>query len=128
LAAVVDEAEPGEQVRFVVRGPSFTTGQITELTLIHTVEDDAPPTDRLQQAGMIFMPEGERLYLDDPAFNSVYQRRLAGFDFYLDDRVEVTSVLSPADRWPKEIFYIPAIALLLIVIVLQRRRQTKPAF
>ena len=128
LAQVVDQAEPGEQVRFVVRGPSFTTGQLTELTLVHTVSEEAPARERLAQEGMIFMPEGERLYLDDPAFNSPYQRRLAGFDFYLDDRVEVVSVLSPADRLPKEVFYIPALVLLLLVIVLQRRRQTKPAF
>ncbi len=128
LAQVVDAAEPGDQVRFVIRGPSFTTGQVTELTLVHTVDQADPASQRLEQAGMIFLPEGDKLYLDDPTFNSPFQRRLSGFDFYLDDRVEVISVLSPADRWPKEVFYIPAIALLLLVIALQRRRQTKPAF
>ena len=28
----------------------------------------------------------------------------------------------------KELFYIPAVSLLIIVILLQRRRQTQPAF
>jgi len=82
----------------------------------------------LQEDGLMMLPEEGRLFLDDPMFNTPYQEQLSGFDFYLDDRVEVVSVLSPADRWPKQLFYIPAIGLLLIVIVLQRRRQTKPAF
>jgi TRAP transporter 4TM/12TM fusion protein len=128
LATVVDRLEPGERVRFVVRGPSFTTGEPMELTLSHTVAEGDPDTNRLQEQGMMFLPEGERLFLDDPMFNTPYQEKLSGFDFYLDDRVEVVNVLSPAQRWPKQVFYIPAIGLLLLVIVLQRRRQTKPAF
>ncbi len=128
LETVVDSLEPGERVRFVVRGPSFTTGEPMELTLSHTVAEGDPDTNRLQEQGMMFLPEGERLFLDDPMFNTPYQEKLSGFDFYLDDRVEVVSVLSPAQRWPKQVFYIPAIGLLLVVIMLQRRRQTKSAF
>lgn len=128
LAQLVDAMEPGERLRFVVRGPSFTTGQPTELTIAHIVAEEDPATNRLQEAGLMLMPEGDRLLLDEPMFNTPYQERLSGFDFYLDEKVEVVSVLSPAKRWPKQVFYIPAIALLLLVIVLQRRRQTKPAF
>lgn len=128
LAQVVDSLAPGDRVRFVVSGPSFTTGESMELTLSHVVADGDPAQNRLQEQGMMFLPEGERLFLDEPMFNTHYQEKLSGFDFYLDERVEVVSVLSPAQRWPKQVFYIPAIGLLLLVIVLQRRRQTKPAF
>jgi TRAP transporter 4TM/12TM fusion protein len=128
LSAVVDEMAPGDRVRFVVRGPSFTTGQTMELTLAHAVTEQDPASNRLQADGLVLMPEGERLLLDEPMFNTTYQEKLAGFDFYLDDKVEVVSVLSPAKRWPKQVFYIPALALLLLIIVVQRRRQTKPAF
>ena len=128
LAQLVDAMEPGERLRFVVRGPSFTDGQTTELTVSHLVSEDDPQTNRLQEAGLVLLPEGDRLLLDEPMFNTPYQEQLSGFDFYLDDKVEIVSVLSPAKRWPKQVFYIPALALLLIVIVLQRRRQTKPAF
>lgn len=128
LAQIVDAMEPGERVRFVVRGPSFTTGDATELTVVHVVTEEDPPSGRLQAAGLMLLPEGDRLLLDEPMFNTAFQEKLSGFDFYLDDKVEVVSVLSPAKRWPKQVFYIPAIALLLLVIVLQRRRQTKPAF
>jgi len=128
LAQIVDAMEPGERVRFVVRGPSFTTGDTTDLTVVHIVTEDDPSQNRLQAAGLILMPEGERLLLDDPTFNTPFQEQLSGFDFYLDEKVEIVNVLSPAKRLPKQVFYIPAIALLLLVIMLQRRRQTKPAF
>ena len=128
LAQIVDALEPGERVRFVVRGPSFTSGKTTELTIAHTVLQTDPARNRLESAGLVLVPDGNRLLLDEPMFNTHYQQQLAGFDFYLDEKVEVVSVLSPAKRWPKQVFYIPAIALLMLVIVLQRRRQTKPAF
>jgi hypothetical protein len=61
-------------------------------------------------------------------FGTPYQEALANFDFYAADPVEIVSVLSPADRLPKQVFYIPALLLLALVVMLQRRRQTKPAF
>ena len=42
--------------------------------------------------------------------------------------VRLASVQTAADRLPAQIFYIPALLLLGLVILLQRRRQTKPAF
>jgi TRAP transporter 4TM/12TM fusion protein len=128
LSEVVDGLAPGERVRVVIRGPSFATGEPTELTLSHSVSSEDPTDNRLQEAGVLLLPDGEILFLDEPVFGSVYQKKLSGFDFYLDQKVQVIEVLSPAKRWPKQIFYIPALALLMIIIVTQRRRQTKPAF
>ncbi len=53
---------------------------------------------------------------------------LADFDFYADVPVALAGVEVPAARLPAQIFYIPALLLLGLVILLQRRRQTKPAF
>ena len=128
LATIADELESGQRLRFVVQGPSFTTGEPIRLTVSHVVSETDPTIDRLQSAGLLFLPEGERLYLDEPVFGSDYQSRLGDFDFYMDTRVEVTEVLLEADRLPKQIFYIPALLLLALVIMMQRRRQTKPAF
>jgi hypothetical protein len=50
------------------------------------------------------------------------------FDFYGDEPVEIVTVQTETERMPKEIFYIPALLLLGLVIGLQRRRQTVPAF
>jgi len=128
LTMLTDELESGQRLRFVVQGPSFTTGNATSLTISHVVSEDAPATGRLQSAGLLVQAEGDRLYLEEPVFGSDYQSRLGDFDFYMDTRVEVTEVLLEADRLPKQIFYIPALLLLGLVIMMQRRRQTKPAF
>lgn len=128
LAQMVDQLAPGERIRFVIQGPSFTTGEPTSLTVLHEIADKHPAQGRLTQDGLVMLPESDRLFLDEPVFGSKYQERLNHFDFYLDNRVEVTQVMVAADRLPKQLFYLPAILLLLIVIMLQRRRQTKPAF
>lgn len=128
LAQMVDQLETGERLRFVVQGPSFTTGAPTSLTISHVVGPNDPSTNRLKGDGLIMLPEQDRLFLEEPVFGSQFQEQLKNFDFYLDNRVEITEVMVAADRLPKQIFYLPAIFLFLIVIVLQRRRQTKPAF
>ena len=52
-----------------------------------------------------------------------------GFDFFADDApVQILTASVPAERMPKEVFYIPALILLGLIIMVQRRRQTVPAF
>jgi TRAP transporter 4TM/12TM fusion protein len=128
FAEALDRLEPGERVRFVVSGPDFASGNRTQTTLVYTAEEDAPPSGRADAAGLLLMPEGDTLRMDEPMFGTPYQEALANFDFYAADPVEIVSVLSPADRLPKQVFYIPALLLLALVVMLQRRRQTKPAF
>ena len=128
LAQAFDAAKPGDSIRFVIAGPSFTDGSPTELTVVHTVTDQDPATGRAQKAGLFLMPEGERMFMDEPMFGTPFQQQFQGFDFYSDPRVEVVSLLHPADRLPKQVFWIPALLLLGLVVVMQRRRQTKPAF
>ena len=49
-------------------------------------------------------------------------------DFYGDAPVKIEFVKVPVERIAKEVFYIPTVALLLVVVMLRRRGQTKPAF
>ena len=128
LAQAMDATEPGETVRFVVAGPAFLDGSPTRLTVVHRVTEEAPETGRAEAAGLFLLPDGDRLFMDEPMFGTEYQQRFQGFDFYGEERVEVVSLLEPADRPPKQLFWIPALLLLALVVVLQRRRQTKPAF
>jgi MYXO-CTERM domain-containing protein len=44
-------------------------------------------------------------------------------DFYGDDPVTISSVSVPRDRIFKEVFYIPALLLLGLVVLLQLRRR-----
>ena len=124
---VLTSASEGEQVRFEVLGPDFNTGQPRSLTVVLDI-DDTPPAQRVADTGLFLMPDGDRMLLDEPMFGSPFQRTLGDFDFYGQEQVELVAVLRPADRMPEQLFYIPALLLLLGVILLQRRRQTQPAF
>ena len=121
------DAENGDDLRFVVSGPDFTTGESRSTTLVLTV-DDTPPDGRLAATGLFLMPEADRMLMDEPLPATPFAETLQGFDFYGDTPVEIVSVQSPNDRMPQELFYLPALFLLGVVILFQRRRQTKPAF
>lgn len=121
------QADVGDQLRIEVVGPDFNTGQPRTLTLVLDVDATAPDM-RADQTGLFLMPEADRMVLEEPMFGSPFQSALGDFDFYGAQPVELAAVLRPADRLPEQIFYIPALLLLFGVILLQRRRQTEPAF
>ncbi len=124
---ILEEAEPGDELRIEVAGADFTTGRPSSLTLVLNV-DDTPSAQRVSDTGLFLMPEEDRMVLDEPMFGSPFASDLGDFDFYGAEPVELVAVLRPADRMPEQLFYIPALLLLLGVILLQRRRQTVPAF
>ena len=125
--SVLAELPEGEQVRVLVSGPDFETGGIAETTLMIDVAG-ASPEERVANSGLILMPGGDPAQLDVPAFGSDAEEALIDFDFFTDEPVSIASVQVPQDRLPEQIFYIPALLLLGVVIMLQRRRQTQPAF
>ncbi len=125
---VLSEADLGDEFRMVVEGPDFNTGNMTRTTLVYNVEGEEPE-QRMTQSGLMMMPDGDRMLMDEPMFGSSWQQRLQSFDFFDPDRpVELTALQVEADRMPAQVFYIPALLLLGLVIVLQRRRQIAPAF
>jgi len=124
---VLTGAEEGDRIRLVVAGPDFTTGDMRQTTLVLDV-DATPPSQRLMATGLFLMPEGEQMMMDEPMPATAYSEALRNFDFYADERVELVQVEQPRDRLPAEVFYLPALLLLGLVILFQRRRQTEPAF
>ncbi|SMH30542.1 TRAP transporter permease [Maritimibacter sp. HL-12] len=124
---VLEEAEPGSYLRLIVAGPDFTTGEMSQTTLVVDIDDTAP-AQRLSDTGLFLMPESDRMLMDEPMPATEYSERLRSFDFYGGDPVEIVSVERPQDQMPREVFYIPALLLLAVVVMFQRRRQTKPAF
>ena len=124
---VLEAAEPGDRLRFVVAGPDFNSGAMTQTTLVLTV-DDTPPDQRLSATGLFLLPEDDRMVMEEPMLGTGYAEPLRSFDFYSDPPVELVQVEQPRDRLPAEIFYLPALLLLGAVILFQRRRQTQPAF
>ncbi len=121
-------ADPGERLRLLIRGPDFNSGEMAETTLVMDIEGEGSAMERIDASGLMLFPEGDTVRLDEPMFGTTAADKLANFDFYADTPVELAEVLSPRDRISKYVFYVPALFLLGVVILFQRRRQTKPAF
>lgn len=129
ISAIAEKAAPGSQLRLIVKGPNFDDENKTdEKTLIVPIGNEKNAQARLAKSGLAVTIEGDVAKLEEPLPASKFESQVKSFDFYSDKPVVVSSVQLPADRLPKEIFYIPALLLLGIVIFFQRRRQTQPAF
>ncbi len=122
-----DMPENGD-IRFVVSGPDFDTGKIYTKTLLVPLGAPGDGAERLQRSGITVMVEGDKALLEEPFPGTTYFQTLSDYDFYGDTPVEISLVELDAERMYKEIFYIPALFLLALVIMMQRRRQTVPAF
>ena len=68
------------------------------------------------------MIEDGKARLEEPLLGSPFESLGRTFDFYADDPVEIASIALPRDRMPKEVFYLPAILVVVLVIFMQRRR------
>ena len=126
LAQALEEADPGDEIRIVVSGPDFDTGEITETTLVIPVERDAPGAALLGEAGLTLVPlEDGRVSFEEPMFGTPFAETFLNFDFYADRPMTIDSVKAPADQMPKELMFIPAFVLLALVALLQRARMTR---
>ena len=118
-----------EPLRLVVEGPDFDNpDEISQRTILVELEEGADGTAKLEAAGLLVRTEDGKAILDEPFAGTPFFSELQSFDFYGDQPVVISKVQMETSRMPKEIFYIPALVLLLIVILFQRRRQTVPAF
>lgn len=117
------------QLRMIVRGPDFDNPDlISERTIIADLGAAGDGITRLDQAGLLVREEDGKAILDEPLAGTPFFTDFQSLDFYGDTPVEIATVQVPAERMPKEVFYIPALLLLGLVILMQRRRQTQPAF
>ncbi|UWP90831.1 TRAP transporter permease [Aliiroseovarius crassostreae] len=121
----LEAAEPGSTLRTVISGPDFDTLAVKDLTVPLIVPDAEGADARLQALGLMLVPEGEVMRLDEPAFGTELSNQLGSFDFYGDDPVAITRVQAAADQLPKELIFIPALMLLALVAFLQTGRARK---
>jgi hypothetical protein len=128
LEAVADEPA-GERLRLVIAGPDFDSGRPLTLTIAPELGPPAPGARRLDELGLTVYRENGEILLEEPFPGTPYFERLANeFDFYGAEPVRIVRAEVERERWPKEVFYVPALALLALVVAVQRRRRTQPAF
>jgi len=114
-------AEPGTQLRLTVTGEDFNTGNPFSKTVVLPIGEAAGGLERLVEAGIEPREEDGRLLIDNVVFGSAAEK--AGLDF---DQ-EIVNLQVPTERPPKQLMFIPAIGLILLVAWQQRRRRSAPA-
>jgi TRAP transporter 4TM/12TM fusion protein len=129
IVQLAEAAPENSLLRMVITGPDFADStKISTLTIQALMAEPGPGADRLARAGLLVAPDGNAAVLEEPMVGTKFFTTLQDYDFYGDVPVIIQSVQVENDRLPKEIFYIPALLLLGLVIAMQRRRQKVPAF
>ncbi|WP_346907485.1 TRAP transporter permease [uncultured Roseibium sp.] len=130
IAALAEKEPDGATLRIVLRGPDYKdTDKIDYLTILLPLGDKADGVSRLEKIGVVVNEDNGKALLDEPFPGKWLDLKTNGqFDYYADTPVEIEKVEIEASRVAKEIFYIPALLLLGLIVFLQRRRTTVPAF
>ena len=111
----VMDHQPGDDLRIRVAGEDFS-GNKRVKTILLKVGDQATGEERLFDIGLELAENDGRMIVDNIGFAS--QAEKAGLDFDW----EILSVEVPNDRAPKQLMFIPALILLLLIYTNQRRR------
>ncbi|MCB1863335.1 MAG: TRAP transporter permease, partial [Gammaproteobacteria bacterium] len=116
LVEVVGQMEPGDKLRMRVLGVD-SVGQPREFTALLPIVEGASGDDRLKGAGLATVERDGKVVVDNVDFGSPSQQ--AGFDW--DQQILV--VRAPSNQPPKELMFIPALLLLGLIYVMQRKRR-----
>jgi len=120
---VVDEVAPNGLLTIIVSGPDFDTGEIASTTVLVNLGQPADAIERLREAGLTITVEDGRALIEEPFPGTPYFETIGkSFDYYGDEPVQIAEIRQPADRIAKEVFYIPAVLLLALIMFLQKRR------
>ncbi len=115
IAAAAEATEPGTELRLRVAGLD-QFGSPIEFVAPIQMPEGATGEEKLTAAGITLREDGDKVIIDDVAFDSAAQK--AGLDW---DQ-EVLQVRQPADQPSKYWMFIPVFLILAGVIWLQRRR------
>ncbi|MCG8616395.1 MAG: TRAP transporter permease [Desulfobacterales bacterium] len=116
LVQIVEKAEPGKMLRLQIQGEDFN-GDIYQKALMLPVGAEPTGTERLTAIGFEIRNEADKVLVDNVVFGSNAEKMGIDFD------QEILEVKMPAERLPKQLMFIPALGLMALVFVLQKRRK-----
>ncbi|WP_173932467.1 TRAP transporter permease [Chelativorans sp. Marseille-P2723] len=123
---VVEQQPDDAELRIIIRGPSFDDpDEQLERTMAFNLgpKGEDGPTRFENATSIPARSENGTIILEEPLdLNSLAGRTLSEMDFYADEPVQLLGAEIEAERMPREIFYIPAVIILALVVILQRRR------
>ncbi|WP_428641381.1 TRAP transporter permease [Roseibium sp.] len=122
LVQAIGNAPSGEEVRIIVNGPDFDTGQSVDKTIVLTTGTEDGGEARLAALGLTVLNEDGAVKLEEPFAGTPYFETLGNYDFYADQPVVVQSARIKIAQLPKELVFIPGFVLVFLVYLLQRSR------
>ncbi len=115
LMKLVEAAPPDERKRVWVAGISLEGKDVRKGVLL-PLGEPGPAAERLRRIGLTMMTLGDEVQVAAVKFGSTAEK------LGLEQGFQVVSIEVPADRPDKEWMFVPALALLGVVVLLQRRR------
>ena len=111
-------------LRIRLSGPDFDDAEkIIEKNTILTMPIEGTAFDRLNASGLFIQSDGDIVQVEEPFPGTPLFQELSDFDFYADRPVQFDAVfIEIKDRPAKELFYMPALLLLGLIIWCQRQR------
>jgi len=120
IEQAAEAVPPGGNLRISAEGISIEGDEVRK-TVMLPLGAPAAGTERLANAGLELREEEGRVFIDMIGFGSAAERAGLDFDY------EVTAVLQPNERPPKELMWLPALLVLGLIVWLQRRRSQSRA-
>jgi hypothetical protein len=115
LAETLGGAEPGQNMRLQLSGVD-AVGEPREWVVVMAVPEGADGAARLEATGMTLVDRDGKTIIDDVAFDSPAKKAELDWD------MEITSVEAPVATPSKYIAYVPALLILALLVIVQRRR------
>jgi hypothetical protein len=115
LMELVEKAKPGERKRVWIAGTNLDGKDIRKGVLL-PLGEAGPARERLRRIGITVVPLGGDMQIAQVQFGSQAEK------LGIEQGFNIVGIELPADRPAKEWMFIPALVLLGLVVLLQRRR------
>nr|WP_018231496.1 TRAP transporter permease [Thioalkalivibrio thiocyanodenitrificans] len=115
LESLAEATPAGGHLRLLVEGMDADGRDVSRAVML-PMGDAGPGGERLTRAGLGTMVLGDQVSVSFVTFGSPAER------LRIESGWQITGVMIPADRPAPEWFYLPALAVLSIIVGLQRRR------
>jgi TRAP transporter 4TM/12TM fusion protein len=115
LVHIVEKLEPGSMLRLTIKGENMDGEEYTKALML-PVGNAKSGQERLNEIGFEIRNEDEKILVDNVVFSSKAEKMGIDFD------QEIMKINIPSERLPKQLMFLPALALLALIYVLQRKR------
>ena len=115
IVAQAGQAGPDGKLQMLVEGENLD-GKFISRTVLLPLGEGKDGAERLREAGLELRSEDGRVFVDNVMFGSPAEQVGIDFDW------EIVTLQVDAERPPKQLMFIPALALLALIAWMQRRR------